>query len=144
MSAIMNNDLQGFLRNALRGNAAFSSVTGLLCIFDAGWLSEMMGFGASAAAVFILLGIGLLLFAASLFWDSRKSEINLNKAMLTVGMDVLWVVASAAILLLNLLPLSNAGWWTIAVVADIVAVFAVLQYLGVRRIRNAESTAAIA
>ena len=48
-------------------------------------------------------------------------------------LDVLWVLGSVALIFSNQIPLTVAGKWAVALVADVVALFAVLQYVGVRR-----------
>lgn len=45
-----------------------------------------------------------------------------------------WVAGSAALVFGDWLPLTTAGIWIIVVLADIVAVFAVLQFIGIRRL----------
>lgn len=49
-------------------------------------------------------------------------------------MDVAWVMGSTIILFTNWASLTNAGWWAVTVVADIVTIFAVVQYVGLRRL----------
>ncbi len=51
-----------------------------------------------------------------------------------VLLNVAWVVGSYIILFTNWASLTNAGWWAVAVVADIVTIFAVVQYVGLRRL----------
>ena len=40
---------------------------------------------------------------------------------------------SIDILVTDWVPLTTAGWWTVAIVADIVAVFAIVQFYALRR-----------
>jgi hypothetical protein len=47
--------------------------------------------------------------------------------------DVAWVLASVVVVVSGWAPLTAAGVWAIMIVADIVAVFAVAQYVGLRR-----------
>ena len=48
--------------------------------------------------------------------------------------DVIWVLASMVIVLDGLVPLTTAGFWGVLIIADVVAVFAVLKYIGLRRL----------
>lgn len=52
--------------------------------------------------------------------------------------DVAWVSVSAALLGAGQAPLTNAGMWLVILIADMVAIFALLEYLGLRRLRAAE------
>jgi hypothetical protein len=49
-------------------------------------------------------------------------------------LDALWVSGSVIILFTDLVPLTTVGYWAVAIVADIVAVLAILQYIGLRRL----------
>ena len=53
--------------------------------------------------------------------------------MIAVELDVVWVVGSAVLLVTKALPFTPVGVWAVAIVADIVAIFAIVQYLGLRR-----------
>jgi hypothetical protein len=48
-------------------------------------------------------------------------------------LDVAWVAGSVIILVLDLVPFTVAGRWTIILLAEAVAVFAILQYISLRR-----------
>ena len=50
-----------------------------------------------------------------------------------IALDVLWVLGSVLLIFTDLVPLSIGGKWTVALIADIVALFAILQYVGLRR-----------
>ena len=119
------------LRRALQGNGAFSTVSGLVTLLGANAVAAFTG--VQPAIVFIVLGISLLLFAAGLFWMTRETAVNPTLARIVIVMDVLWVVGSVILLLSNALPLTVAGKWAIGLVADMVALFAILQYIGLRR-----------
>ena len=113
------------LKNTLRGNATFSTLSGLLLIFDAGIISEFMGI--DQAGLLIAIGVALLGFSASIFYNTSRDSMNLSEARLVAWMDVAWVVGSI-ILLLSPVAMSVAGKWLVAGVADIVALFAGFQF----------------
>jgi hypothetical protein len=64
---------------------------------------------------------------------TTQPSVNRNFARMTVVLDASWVIASIAILLAGWPPLSVAGKWIIALLAEVVAVFAILQAAGLRR-----------
>jgi hypothetical protein len=49
-------------------------------------------------------------------------------------LDIAWVTGSILLLASGLVPLSTARKWSIAILADIVALFALLQFIGLRRV----------
>ena len=120
------------LRRALQGNGAFSTLSGLATLLGANAVAAFTGI--EPAVVFIVLGLSLLLFAAGLFWMTRETAVNPTLARIVIILDVLWVVGSIILLLSNALPLTVAGKWAIGLVADMVALFAILQYIGLRRV----------
>jgi hypothetical protein len=44
-------------------------------------------------------------------------------AWLVIELDVLWVIGSLILVFTDLVPLTAAGKWTVAITADIVTVF---------------------
>lgn len=120
------------LRNALRGNAIFCALSGLVVLLAAQALAPFTGI--DNPAVFVVLGIILLPYAAFLFWVSAQETINRTFGRTAVILDVAWVIGSIIILAGNFLPLTVAGKWTIALLADAVAIFAIVQAIGLRRL----------
>ena len=121
------------LRLALRGNGAFSLVSGLILAVGARPIALFMGAGSTA--VYLILGIALIIFGLDLFWVAAKDVIDRRLAWTAVILDIIWVVASYTLLLGGWLSLAPAGNWTIALLAEAVAVFAIWQIIGLRRSR---------
>jgi hypothetical protein len=48
--------------------------------------------------------------------------------------DLAWVIASAGLIFANLVDFTTAGKWAIAILADVVLVFAIVQFVGLRRL----------
>jgi hypothetical protein len=127
-------DSQELLRYALLGNASFSTITGLLIIVAHDWIGHLLGIAGRVGLVG--LGIGLLVFAATLLINARRPELKLTDAWAVVLMDLVWVAGSYILVLVA--PFTAEGRWVIAVVADLVLVFAVLQWVGIHRIQSHE------
>ncbi|MEM7030586.1 MAG: hypothetical protein AAF629_13545 [Chloroflexota bacterium] len=119
------------LQRALQGNGLFSLLSGLAFIIAANPIATFLG-GVSST-VLMAVGVGLLIYAADLFFVARQSPIKPLFAWLFIAGDVVWVLASALLLMTDWVAFTNAGWWAVAIIADIVAVFAILQYVGLRR-----------
>ncbi len=126
------------LRYSLRGNAAFSSASGLAFIAAAGPLARTMGVPDIVSLPG--LGVQLLGFAALLVWLASRGIIRPGFALAVVVADALWVVGTVPLLLAGVL--SPAGSWIATAIAHVVAAFAVLQYLGIRRMQAPRTTAA--
>jgi hypothetical protein len=122
------------LRKALIGNALFSTVSGLAILFAQGWVLRILGLPSSVNL--LVLGAGLIVFAVTLVINARKQQVKKSDAWIAVCMDVAWVIGSYV--LIFILPFSTEGKWVVAVVAEAVLVFAVVQFVGIRRIRKSE------
>ena len=127
----MSTNKSSLLRNALYGNSAFSFISGLAFLL---FSKAIAGFlGISASWVILVLGIGLMLYGWQIFTAAKADPVNKGFARFAVVADLTWVVLSAVLIFANLVALTTAGKWAIAMVADIVLVFAILQYVGLRR-----------
>lgn len=122
------------LRRVLQANMVFSSLSGLLLAVDADPLSRWLG--VPAAWMLVVIGVGLLGFAWQLFQTARQRPIDLRQANAILVMDVAWVVGSALLLFSGWVSFTTAGWWAVLLVADAVALFAILEYVGIRRVRT--------
>jgi hypothetical protein len=122
------------LRKALIGNALFSTVSGLTILFAQGWVLRILGLPSSVNL--LVLGAGLIVFAVTLVINARKQQVKKSDAWIAVCMDVAWVIGSYV--LIFIVPFSTEGKWVVAVVAEAVLVFAVLQFVGIRRIQKSE------
>ena len=125
-----NNKL---LRNALRANAVFSGISGVLAMLDANLLVDFMGTGTSF--IYIALGVNLVIYALLLFYYAAQSTVDMRFAWFAVIADALWVAGSAIILMTNMLDISVGGKWLVLILADVVLMFAIAQYIGIRRMR---------
>lgn len=133
----MNSFLEGrgrLLRKALFGNALFSTLAGLTILFAREWVSRILG--VSNRIAFVILGVGLIIFAATLVVNIRKPEVRTSDAWVAVWMDVVWVIASYV--LIFVLPFSTKGKWVVGGIAEVVLLFAVLQVLGIRRLATSD------
>lgn len=127
-------DRSRLLQRALQGNALFSATSGLGFALAPGWLAQVIGI--QPALAFTAVGIGLLVYAAWLWLNARKEPVPRSTAWVAIGGDSLWVIASVIVLVSGILPLTTAGKWGVAVIADVVGVFAILQLIGLRRLQN--------
>lgn len=121
------------LRRTLQGNGLFCGISGIVFIVGAGPITTFLGL--SSPSILVVIGIGLLLYAASLFMAAARQTITRQTGFLYAIMDTVWVLGSIVLLLTNWVPFTAEGKWSIGLVALIVAVFAELQYYGAWRVR---------
>lgn len=108
----------------------FSAISGALILVMNRILVEFLGLPGSASLT--PLGIGLLGYAAWLLWNARREKIKVVDAWIAVILDLVWVVGSYV--LLFAVRFSSGGKWAVVAVAELVFLFAVMQWLGLRRV----------
>lgn len=127
-------DKARLLRSALLGNSIFSFLSGLDLVLFSRPIAKFLGL--SSPLVMLELGVALIAYAALVFSQSRRQPLSRSFAWFAIIADVLWVLGSAALIFTDAVAFTTAGKWGLAIVADIVLVFAALQYVGLRRISN--------
>jgi hypothetical protein len=123
-----------FLSRVLLGNAVFTALSGLASLAwprpFAAWL------GIEQPLILSVLGVIFLLSAAWLAWFAMHTPLDRRVVQAIFILDTAWVVASALALVAGWPPLTATGKWIITGIAEMVAVFAVLEFMGLRRMRN--------
>ena len=122
------------LRRALLGNSIFSALSGLFFLLGAAPIATFLGLDMPMMISF--LGVDLLVFAAIVYKVATASPINRTFASVIIALDVVWVIGSIALIFGNFIPLTTGGKWAIAIIADIVSLFAIAQYIGLRRMKK--------
>jgi hypothetical protein len=128
---------QDFLKKALTGNAVFSVVSGVAILFANRWLVKFLGLPEKVSLA--ILGVSLIGYAVLLWLIANRAKIKITDAWVAVTLDVIWVLGSYALIVG--VPFSVGGKWVVALVAELVLAFAVLQWLGIRRIRKSAQCA---
>lgn len=123
---------QGLLKKALTGNAVFSVVSGLAILFANRWLVKFLGLPDKVSLA--ILGVSLIVYAAILWFNARRPKIKITDAWIAVIMDAVWVIGSYV--LIFVVPFSVGGKWVVALIAELVLAFAIVQWLGIRKIRK--------
>ena len=118
------------LIRALAANSAFSALTGAVLIAASVPLSDWLGVPTWLTA---LIGAGLLPFAFVVGRTARDPEPS--RVIQVIIADVSWVIGAAVILFGFPSWMSGQGLWALAIVTGGVALFAVLQTVGLRRQR---------
>jgi hypothetical protein len=99
-------------------------------------------FGLDAPLLLDLLAVGLLAYAASLAWVAHRRPVTRQALMAFTVADVLWVAASAIVLLLFWSQLGAVARFLVIAVALVVEVFATLQFRAAGRVSGGAPLAA--
>ena len=124
-----------FLRRALQGNALFSLLTGLAFTFAAGPIAGFIGPDIPSVIV-LIVGLGLLPFGYMVYRVAGQVDSAPQQARTITIMDISWVIGSFLLLWLGWSLFSVAGRWFIGLQAEAVATFALLQIIGLRRLKQ--------
>ena len=120
------------LQAPLRANTAFSVLSAVVLLLFPSQFVALAGLPAAFRPV--ILGCCLLAYGVWLLQNALQREIKLSNARIAVALDVTWVVLSVPVALLS--PLTNGGRWLVATVAAAVSGFALLQWRGIRIVRD--------
>lgn len=126
----LSDSSDSLLRFAMRADATLCAGTGLVVAFAADPLSRLSGLSAGSEWI---AGAALVVYGAVLYVLAAAPAIR-RIGVGVVAANLAFAVAATAVLALGVLPLTAAGMAMTIVTVAIVVGFAVLQYLGVRRL----------
>jgi len=119
-----------FLRRALLVDAAISAATGLAMILGAGVLHGLLGL---PVALLRYAGLSLIPFVALVFHLSRRDSLSRAGVWTVIGLNAVWVAGSVLLLLSGRFEPNALGFAFVLGQAAAVAVFAEMQYVGLRK-----------
>lgn len=123
-----------YLKNILLLNAVSSGATGIGLIVFARFVAHI--FGVQQLSPFYGTGIFLVAFAAFVGYESMQKPIRTARVQLISILDITWVLASMAVVLMSLFGLTMLGYGLITGVALWVAAMAYLQLKGVKQLAS--------
>lgn len=113
------NDLQ----KALKLNALFSSISGVILILFNNQISKL--FGTVHSSAFVIVGLVLIYFTITIWY-----EINKQRKIAVIWIiiqDFLWVIASIILIIINPFNSTSLGNLIIGIIAAIVLFMGVSQ-----------------
>jgi hypothetical protein len=119
-----------FLRLALLADAAVSGVTGLAMMLGAGVVDGLLGV---PGVLLRYAGLSLLPFAALVAFLATRENLSRPAAWAVVAYNALWAVDSIVLMASGWIAPTALGYAFIAFQALVVAIFAKLQYIGLRK-----------
>jgi hypothetical protein len=126
-------DRATFLQRSLQLDGIASALCGALLLLAAGPVSALAGLRGPAFARAV--GAGLLVYAAALLWNAARTTVSRGEVQLAVVLNAGWVAGSAVLIADG--PLTLVGNLAVGAVAVAVLLFAVLEIVGLRRLRAA-------
>ncbi|WP_027418172.1 hypothetical protein [Crocinitomix catalasitica] len=117
------------LQKALTLNALFSSLSGLILILFNQQIAEI--FGTSNTTVFWIVGLILLYFSVTIFYERIKQRKPF--VLWIIIQDISWVLGSVLILILKPFNISSTGNLIILIIALIVLFMAVNQSIKLKK-----------
>lgn len=119
------------LKNALLFNAVCSTLLGAALLLAPSAIAALMG--AFDTMILLVLGAGLLLFAADVAFVATRQVISPKLARLITFADIGWVVATPVVMVVAAPWLSFWGQMLLLDVGILVAFCAFCQWRGIRR-----------
>jgi hypothetical protein len=126
--AMMSRD--SFLRRALLVDAVITGATGALMAGGAGLLAGVLGL---PEPLLRYAGLVLLPFAAFVAFAATRATVWRGAAWAAVLINALWALESVALLVTGWVAPAPLGYAFVLSQAAVVAGFAALQFLGLRR-----------
>ncbi|HEX6738958.1 MAG TPA: hypothetical protein VF310_11835, partial [Vicinamibacteria bacterium] len=121
-------------------NAGVSGACGVALVV--GGSARRGPFGLASAEPLWTVGVMLVVFAGLVALSLRSHPLQRRDGMMILAADVAYVLATLALYLLWPQALSALGRMALLLTTDVVAVLAVAEYLGLRRLSAARVAAA--
>lgn len=119
------------LESALRGNVVFSLFSGAVLLVGSTWLADVIGPPAWALA---LVGVGVIGFGISIARGMHDHLLATGR--LAMIADLAWLAVTVGLAPFVAHSFSLVGGWVAVGVAVVVADFALLEWLGLRRVHS--------
>lgn len=123
-------------RRASWGDGLFCTVSGVVFALGAEAISSFSGIVPSSLV--LVLGLGLIIYGLGAFYLATNQPFDRRLPQTMLIGNVAWIVGSIILLIVNPFPMTTAGRWLVLIIADVVGVFAIWQYIGLRRMRRHE------
>ena len=126
----MSQPSSPFLRRVLMLDAGVSGASALLLVAAAGALAGPLGL---SEVLLRWLGVAFLPWAIFLVWLASKDTPPRQLVWFVIALNAIWVVDCVLVLLLGWIAPTSLGIAVVIGQAVVVALFAELQFIGLRR-----------
>jgi hypothetical protein len=126
----MSAHRSSFVRRILVADAILSGATGVIMLAGSGVLEGLLGVPATLLRY---AGASLLPFAMVVTWLARRDDVSTAGVWAVIAANALWALDSVVLLFTGWVAPTALGYTFIVFQAALVALFAELQYVGLRR-----------
>jgi hypothetical protein len=119
-----------FVRRILVADAVISGATGVLMLAGSGLLEGLLGV---PSGLLRYAGASLLPFAVAVAWLARRDNVSRGGVWAVIAANALWALDSIVVLFTGWVAPTMLGYTFIIFQAVVVAGFAELQYVGLRK-----------
>jgi len=119
------------LATVLRADGVFALLSGAILIVASGTIANLIALNGPLPL--IILGVVLLFYGGDLLYFAGREHASRRVAQAAVVLNLLWVAGSTLGLLMDWFPVNAAGKWAIALLAEVVLLFAILEIIALRR-----------
>ena len=119
------------LTKVIRADGLFALLSGSILLIGAGPVADLIDLAQPSAVM--VVGVVLLGYAGMLLYYASRESHNRLVAQIAIVLNLAWVVGSYAGLLLGLFPVNTTGMWAIAIVAEVVFMFAIAAFIAIRK-----------
>ena len=117
------------LQKALKGNAIFSSISGITMILLNRQIANL--FGTVNNTVFWIVGLILIYFAITIWYEIKRQR---RLAVLWVIIqDYIWVIGSLVLIIINPFQITQIGNFIIGIIALIVLYMGINQMIALKK-----------
>ncbi len=124
------------LRIVLEVDSVISGIAGLGFLVFSSSIAAFLGVSPDAAGIIAAVGAGFLAWAAALMYIATRSQVNRGAVWAVIAGNAIWVLGSLLILIADPFTFSTEGRWATLIIADVVLLFGIGQYIGLRRLNK--------
>jgi hypothetical protein len=122
-----------WLQRSLLADGLISGLSGLVMLLGAGALAALLGV---PEALMRYAGVILLPFAATVLYWSRPENISPSRVWTVISLNLAWAAGSVLLLIAGWIEPTALGLAFVIFQAIVVAIFAELQYTGLRSVQG--------
>lgn len=130
-SQVESGKKTSLLSKVLRADGVFALVSGAVLILAAGPIADLIELSYPLALV--LDGALFLGYGALLLYYAGREPANRLIARIAIVLNALWAIGSFAGVIFGWFPVNSAGNWAIILAAEAVVIFAILEFVALRR-----------
>lgn len=120
------------LKNALFVDSVVSFISGMAFLLFSKAIASFLGI--SAPWIILVVGIVAIVYGAEVYLAARAEPVHMGIARFAAYGNLIGALGIAVLIFAKLVPLTTAGKWAVAIVADAVLVLALFQHVGLRRL----------